>query len=65
MSTEKKVISPISCQKEPMSTVHDHIAEFARVKDIPFSLAVRKFLIVGNSVMESTSKFRKVKNDKP
>jgi hypothetical protein len=48
---KKKIISPISCESEPMKTIYKNIEEFARVREIPFSLAVRKFLIAGNAVM--------------
>lgn len=64
MSKQKKIISPISCETEPLSTVYDNIREFSRLKDIPFSLAVRKFLIVGNAAMMRMYKFRKVEDEK-
>lgn len=55
---KKKIISPISCEKEPLKTVYNNIAEFARIKEIPFALAVRKYLIVGNAAMERNFKLR-------
>jgi hypothetical protein len=64
LSKDKKTISPISCKTEPLSTIYDNIREFARLREIPFSLAVRKFLIAGNAAMKRTFKFRKVKDEK-
>lgn len=64
MSKQKKLISPISCDTEPMSTVYDNIKRFAELKDIPFSLAVRKFLYAGNAAMKRMFKFRKVEDEK-
>lgn len=64
MNEEKKIISPISCEKEPMSTIYNNIAKFARLKEIPFSLAVRKFLFAGNAAMKRTFKFKKMENEK-
>lgn len=64
MSETKKIISPISCETEPMSTIFDNIKKFANLKDIPFSLAVRKFLIAGDATMKRMFRLKGMENGK-